>query len=283
MEIRIHIQRPLLTIGLVVGVLLLWNGVIGVKLPWTTSANLTGDEAGGIRASAVLASAVQDIDRERVKQAVLNKREEILRYQLSLLEEEALREQTPEKIRELAETRAVLLGIIKERSNSEQLLKLSLEQLWEAEGTAYTTRDMQIATEIDWPVFPALGISAHFDDVGYKKRFGFDHRAVDIPVAQNSPIRAPADGTVLKVSENGLGYSYVVLDHGGDLQTIYGHVSVVLVSEGETVSYGKVIARSGGQPGTLGSGLLTTGPHLHFAMKSKGALVDPLKYLPELP
>jgi murein DD-endopeptidase MepM/ murein hydrolase activator NlpD len=282
MEIRIHLSRPLLLLGLVAGIVLWWTGVISFHLPGQQPAN---EPVGGQLTSALITDAIRDIDRERVKQAVLEKQEEILRYQLEILEQQAIDDPSPENVKNVGETRAVLLGIIKERTTSEKLLTQSLQQLWDAEGTTYTLTTPTTDTELDWPVRPLLGISAFFQDAGYKKRFGVDHHAVDIPVAQGSPIRAPADGTVLKVSMNGLGYSYITLAHGNereDLQTVYGHVSSVTVQEGDMVHFGQIIGRTGGQPGTLGAGLLTTGPHLHFAVKVNGVLVDPMKYLPEV-
>jgi murein DD-endopeptidase MepM/ murein hydrolase activator NlpD len=283
MEIRIHIPRPLLTLTVAGVFVLWWTGVISVQMPWGGPAGaLTGDIGGGQKNAALITDAVQDIDRQRVMQAVLGKQEEILRYQLAILEEDAMAADTAESMKKLAETRAILLSIIKQRDNSEKLLKLSLEQLWDAEGSTYTLRRIDIATELDWPVEPRLGISAHFQDDGYKARFGVDHHAIDIPVPQGTPIRTPADATVAKVSLNGLGYSYIVLDHGNGLQTIYGHVTDAVVKAGDEVTFGQIIGYSGGQPGTQGAGLLTTGPHLHFAVRVDGALVDPLEYLPRL-
>lgn len=283
MEIRIHLPRPLLTISIVTVFVLWWNGVIALHLPWTNaSENLAGNVGGGQKNAALITDAIQDIDRQRVTQAVLGNQEEILRYQLSLLEQDALTATTPDAIKKLADTRLVLLSIIKQQKNSEKLLQLSLEQLWDAEGSTYTLRRMDISIDLDWPVEPKLGISAFFADDGYKARFGVDHHAVDIPTAQGTPIRAPADATVAKVSLNGLGYSSIVLDHGNGLQTIYGHITDATVNQGETVTYGQVIAHSGGQPGTAGAGLLTTGSHLHFAVRMNGVLVDPMQYLPRL-
>ena len=108
------------------------------------------------------------------------------------------------------------------------------------------------------------------------------HHAIDIPTEQETDIRAPRNGTVLKVVDNGLGYSYIVLEHPDGMQTIFGHISKSLVQEGDAVHIGQIIAKSGGTPGTQGAGLLTTGPHLHFAVKVNGVLVDPLKYMPKL-
>lgn len=280
MEIRVHLPRPLLTLTIAAVGVLWWQGIISVNMPG--KGQPPADAEGGVHASVIVTQAMQDIDRERVKQAVLENQEEILRYQLQILEDEALKENTPEKIKDLADARAVLLGIIKQRGNSEKLLQLSLEQLWEAEGTAYTLERQTGTLSFDWPVAPTLGISAFFQDAAYKRRFGIDHHAVDIPTAQGTLIRAPADATVLKVSMNGLGYSYIVLDHGNGLETIYGHITATLVSEGDKVRAGQSFAKSGGQPGTSGAGLLTTGPHLHFSVKNDGALVDPLQYLPKI-
>lgn len=279
MEIRVHIQRPILTGLIILAVILWWNDVIHIGWP---GGKTSMDGQGGQQASLVITEARRDIDREFVRQAVLDRQEEILRYQLQILEDQALQNQTPEKIRALAETRTVLLSIIKQRGQSEKLLASSLQQLWDAEGTAFTLLRPDGGVDLDWPVVPALGVSAFFQDAGYKKRFGFDHHAVDIPTNQGTPIRAPADATVLKVSLNGLGYSYITLAHAGGMETIYGHVSAVSVSEGDAITFGQIIGRTGGQPGSEGAGLLTTGPHLHFAVKIDGVLVDPMKYLPNI-
>lgn len=279
MEVRIHIPRPLLTLTLLAAVLLWWNGVLTVHWPqrWAQVEAL-----GGLRPAAQISDARMDINREQVKQAVLGKREEILRYNLQILEQQALTTKNPEDVEKLHQARSVLLGILREREQSEKLLLLSLEQLWDAEGTAYTTNAARGDRVLLWPVEPSLGISATFDDKEYEKRFGFPHHAVDIPTEQGTPIEAPADGVVAKISLNGLGYSYVVLEHDGGLQTIEGHIIDATVRQGDHVTAGQVIAHSGGQPGTLGAGLTTTGPHLHFAVRKDGVLVDPMGYLPSI-
>ncbi len=280
MELRIHIHRPILTGTIILIVILWWNGFIHIG--WPGSRQTSKDAAGGQQASIVMTDARRDIDRERVKQAVLEKQEEILRYELQILEDQALKNQAPEKVQEFAEKRAVLLSIIQQRSQSEKLLASSLQQLWDAEGTTFTLLRPDGGVDLDWPVTPVLGISAFFKDEGYKQRFGFDHHAIDIPADQGTPIRAPADATVLKVSLNGLGYSYITLAHAGGMETVFGHISSASVKQGDTVTFGQVIGRTGGQPGSEGAGLLTTGPHLHFAVKVDGVLVDPLQYLPKI-
>lgn len=132
-----------------------------------------------------------------------------------------------------------------------------------------------------WPVEPAQGVSAFFADGAYSRRFGMEHGAVDIPTPQGTPVVAPRASYVQRVHRGrGSGYSYVVLAHSEGIQTVYGHVSDILVEEGQVVQEGDVIALSGGSPGTPGAGLLTTGPHLHLEVHKDGAKVNPLPYLP---
>jgi len=135
------------------------------------------------------------------------------------------------------------------------------------------------SSHFSWPLKPERGISAYFRDPGYAGTFGVRHNAIDLPEYQGSPIRASAHGVVYTAADNGFGYSYVILAHANGFMTVYGHISDILVSEGDTVPQGSIIGLSGGMPGTLGSGYMTTGPHLHFEMIRNGLHVDPLDYL----
>ena len=85
-------------------------------------------------------------------------------------------------------------------------------------------------------------------------------------------IRAAADGVVSRAdwfSSYGL---YVSLEHGGSLQTRYGHMSRLNVTAGQRVHKGDVI----GYIGTTGR---STGPHLHYEVRIAGAAVHPVPYL----
>jgi murein DD-endopeptidase MepM/ murein hydrolase activator NlpD len=135
------------------------------------------------------------------------------------------------------------------------------------------------ACEFMWPVEPDKGISAFFRDSGYAGVFGMQHNAVDIPEYQGSAVRAAADAIVYTVRDNGYGYNYIILAHPCGLMTVYGHVNKILVSEGDMIPRGTIIALSGGMPGTLGAGYMTTGPHLHLEVLLNGQYVDPLRYL----
>lgn len=130
-----------------------------------------------------------------------------------------------------------------------------------------------------WPVNPGRGVSAYYREASYAKVFGMQHNAVDIRAYQNTPIKAAADGVVYKAKDNGYGYSYIMLAHQDGFMTLYGHVTEILVGEGDEVKAGDIIGLSGATPGTRGAGLYTTGPHLHFEILHDGEHVDPLDYL----
>lgn len=135
-------------------------------------------------------------------------------------------------------------------------------------------------TLLAWPVSPALGLSALFHDEAYQKALGVAHNAIDIRIGQGSKVKSAADGVVTKVVDNGFAYSYIIVAHPDNILTLYGHMSEILVNEGEIVRQGQAIGLSGGIPGTKGAGWLTTGAHLHFEVFKNWQHVDPLAYLP---
>ncbi|MDO4816053.1 MAG: M23 family metallopeptidase, partial [Bacillota bacterium] len=105
------------------------------------------------------------------------------------------------------------------------------------------------------------------------------HGGTDIGAGYGSAIYASGGGTVVTAyNDNGYngGYgNYVIIDHGGGLQTLYAHMSVCSVSVGQSVSAGQVI----GYVGTTGR---VTGAHLHFEVWANGARQDPQSYFPGL-
>lgn len=131
-----------------------------------------------------------------------------------------------------------------------------------------------------WPISSRV-ITAYFHDPEYPYRYIFEHPAIDIATPQGTPIKAVDGGYVAKVKDGGQsGYSYLMIVHGNNLSTVYGHVNQISVSADQFVSKGQIIAYTGGMPGTRGSGPFSTGPHLHLEIRLNGLPVDPLAYLP---
>ena len=84
---------------------------------------------------------------------------------------------------------------------------------------------------------------------------------------------AAASGTVILVKYLNYSYGrYLIIDHGDGLSTLYAHNSQILVSVGEKVSAGQVVAKSG----STGN---STGPHCHFEVRVNDSQVNPLNYL----
>ena len=103
-----------------------------------------------------------------------------------------------------------------------------------------------------------------------------DHSGVDIGIPVDSEIRAQADGEVLKTWIAPAGGLQMKVLYKNGLTGGYAHLNQTLVSPGQKVVRGELIALSGGAPGTPGAGL-STGPHLHYTIRDKNNnLIDPL-------
>lgn len=99
-----------------------------------------------------------------------------------------------------------------------------------------------------------------------------NHKGIDIGASAGADIIAAADGTVTAASYSSAAGNYVMIDHGGGLYTVYMHASSLLVSPGQTVSAGDVIAK-------VGSTGISTGSHLHLGVSLNGSYVSPWSYL----
>lgn len=121
--------------------------------------------------------------------------------------------------------------------------------------------------DIIWPIQGK--INSPFGPRG--KKF---HNGLDIASPSYQEVKATMDGEVIFARYSSKGYgNVVVLRHNLGFTTIYGHMSVIIAREGETVRQGQAI-------GGVGSTGKSTGPHLHFEVRHDGRPIDPWPLLP---
>lgn len=98
------------------------------------------------------------------------------------------------------------------------------------------------------------------------------HTGIDIRAPKGTPVKAAGAGEVLYAGWlRGYG-QIVILDHGGNLSSVYAHLNSIGVREGAVVKKGQAV-------GTVGSTGTATGDHLHFEVRVNGDARDPMKYL----
>jgi murein DD-endopeptidase MepM/ murein hydrolase activator NlpD len=101
-----------------------------------------------------------------------------------------------------------------------------------------------------------------------------NHKGIDLAAPSGTPVYASADGVVGKAEWFSSYGNYIQVEHGGEMQTRYAHLSGYAVAAGEQVRKGQLI-------GYVGSTGRSTGPHLHYEVRVAGAAVDPTPYMVE--
>ncbi|NLJ45062.1 MAG: M23 family metallopeptidase [Treponema sp.] len=101
------------------------------------------------------------------------------------------------------------------------------------------------------------------------------HAGIDLAAPAGTEVYAARSGTVSEVGIDPVYGIYVLISHEGGWQTLYGHLSARRVELNSPVKSGMII-------GNVGSTGLSTGPHLHFEVRVRGAPRDPLPLLPRL-
>lgn len=115
------------------------------------------------------------------------------------------------------------------------------------------------ASSFGWRVDPITGEAAM-------------HEGVDFTADIGTPIKAAAAGVVINVEHHPAYGNLLEIDHGNDLVTRYAHTSKILVQPGALVKRGQIVA-------LVGNTGRTTGPHLHFEVRIKGAAHNPNQFL----
>ena len=144
-------------------------------------------------------------------------------------------------------------------------ITLLLEQLYEKKDILSSTPS-QLPVKKGW-------ISSHF---GYRQ-YPFTgevtlHEGMDIAAFPGTPVYAPAKGVVVFAGyKQGYG-NVIVVDHGYELSTLYGHLSEIMVSPQQKINRGEVI-------GAVGNTGNSSGSHLHYEVRISNVPVDPSNYV----
>ena len=154
-------------------------------------------------------------------------------------------------------------------------------QLWEQSnnvGQIPTSAGHSTRYRFIWPepkaqISQPFGPSTFWFEPAYGGYKHF-HTGIDLVEPFGSAIYAADDGVVVLVGSTTSGYGkYVVIAHAGGFDTLYGHLSSILVKAGQRIAQGTPV----GLEGSTGN---STGPHLHFELRIGQKPVDPTPYLP---
>ncbi|MGH7728924.1 MAG: M23 family metallopeptidase, partial [Vulcanimicrobiaceae bacterium] len=168
---------------------------------------------------------------------------------------------------------AQLEALIRERQQAEAA-RIAAEQAARRRAAALAGVALPPETESGAPAefsWPVSGpITSPFgmrpDPFGHG---GFEmHTGIDIGAPMGATVTAAAAGRIIYAGWYGGYGNAIIIDHGGETSTLYGHLSQIFVSVGQEVERGQAI-------GAVGSTGMSTGPHLHFEIRVNGVAVDP--------
>ncbi len=224
---------------------------------------------------------------EILKEELLSQKEEVITLKSSQdakkTELDGYRQESQEIINKLQSDIAAFQKQYDEAKRIEEQARAEAERLRkEAEANSSNTSGGSgivrapanfVGGQFQWPSASSYLVTSPY---GYRihpvtgsKRF---HAGIDIGAAYGTNILAANSGTVIVAGYNSGGYgNYVVISHGGGYSTLYAHASSLLVSRGQQVSKGQVIAK-------CGSTGMSTGPHIHFEVQLNGSTTNPMQY-----
>ena len=136
-----------------------------------------------------------------------------------------------------------------------------------------TLQDGVISVPSDKPVKTAAFTSGYGLRTDPFRGAAAMHAGIDLSGPIGTPIYATADGVVSTAGYNSGGYGNLVkIDHGRGIETRYGHLSTLIVRQGQRVTRGQVIGR-------MGSTGRSTGSHLHYEVRIDGRAVNPIPFM----
>lgn len=224
---------------------------------------------------------------ERLKSELNTRRIELEKRKSEL---QILKTQLQAQKNDLSDQRSVKDILLNQTKTEEGNLKTQIAQA-QKEQDQINAQLAQLARKYSGPTFygqwayPIAGpiivtCSFHCPNYPYRYIIG-EHTGIDLSSPQGSPVYASGDGVVTAVAPAvSSALAYVFIDHGNNISTGYLHLSAIYVSPGQIVKKGDNIGLSGGAPGGIGSGSLTTGSHLHFEFRVNNIPVNPADYLP---
>lgn len=201
-------------------------------------------------------------------EAELTAKAEELQAEIDRLQEElqAAQEQINALQKNIDDQQAIVDGYAQDEKNIQAQIEKLQEQL-KQQNTVVA------AGSYAWPCPSCYTITSNYG-YRYLELYGYTrlHAGTDIGAQYGAEITAAAAGTVSIATHGSTGYgNYVMLSHADGSVTLYGHMSSLAVSVGQTVTQGQVI-------GYVGSTGNSTGPHLHFEVRINGSPVDPMQF-----
>ncbi len=229
-----------------------------------------------------LISLVSLQDKKIMEELSLAKQEVEYKRQLKEQEKIATQKIAQEKkdqLDTLIASRSNLEEQIRENKNKISILEKQEKELLEKSkeiGNLIQTlsrRSKYVEGQMVWPLQYTTNITSSFGNRLHPiLRIYTMHTGIDIGGKSGESILAANDGTVIISGwQSAYGYT-VVLDHGGGITTLYAHCSKILVTKGDEVKVGQIIAK-------VGSTGWSTGPHLHFEVRVNGEPQNPLNYV----
>lgn len=126
------------------------------------------------------------------------------------------------------------------------------------------------------PIHTTISIQNPVEEVKITQGYKFFHPGLDLDGQTGDLIKPIKSGFVDKVEYSTVGYGkHVIVDHGNNLKSLYAHLSVINIKEGDSVTTDTVL----GKMGTTGR---SSGDHLHLEVRDHGIPINPLSILPIL-